>query len=87
MNRLFFVLGCVLLSLLIPHAALSQSAAERRRLNELDAICYKARQEKIFEVQQQKIEECVKAATCAQAGSQIAGRLRTVLGQLWLGNA
>jgi hypothetical protein len=60
MNQMFLGLVGVLLSVLATGAALSQSADERRRLNELDATCYKARQEKIFEVQQQKIEECVK---------------------------
>lgn len=60
MNQSFVAFLGVLLFLLTSHTAHSQSAAERRRLSELDAICYKARQEKILEVQDRKIEECVK---------------------------
>ena len=48
------------LSLLIPGAALPQSAKDLQRLEEMDRACLKAREGKIRPVQRQKIEACLK---------------------------
>ena len=59
MNRRYALLG-VSLYLLIFSAAVAQSADERRRLEDMDRACAKAREGKIRQVQRQKIEGCIK---------------------------
>jgi len=56
--RTFALITGVLWVMLAPPSE-AQSRQERSRLDELDAACYKAREEKIRVVQAQKIEECV----------------------------
>lgn len=58
MHRLA-LLGAFLF-LLLPGAALPQSAKDLRRLEDMDRACEKARGEKIRQVQRQKIEACLK---------------------------
>jgi hypothetical protein len=61
MQRPFFLLASACLSALASSAAAPQSADERQRIEELEKICFKARETKILEEQRRKVEECVSA--------------------------
>jgi hypothetical protein len=67
MTRRLLLMAGVLSVALAPCAARSQSADELKQLDELDAACTQAREAKIREVQQQKIEECVKEPAADRA--------------------
>jgi len=64
MTRELLMMASVGFLVLAPCTSRSQSTEE---LDELDAICTKAREEKIREVQRQKIEECLKEPPPARA--------------------
>jgi len=55
-----FAVLAAFLSLLIPGIALSQSAKDQRRMEEMDRACEKARGDRIRQVQSQKIAACLK---------------------------
>ena len=58
MFRLASFAAC--LALLTSGDALSQSAAEQRRVEEMEGACEKARADRIRQVQRQKIAACLK---------------------------
>jgi hypothetical protein len=60
MRSSLLLLAGTCLSAMISAAAIAQSEAELKYIEELEKLCYKAREVKIREVQRQKIEECVK---------------------------
>jgi hypothetical protein len=66
MKRSFLLLAGACLAAITSGAAVSQSEAEVRRIEELEKLCFKAREAKIREVQRQKIEECVKVPSTSR---------------------
>jgi len=68
-----FALLAAALSVMIAAPSWAQSREERRRLNELDGACYNAREEKIRQVQEQRIEECVKLPPAPRAAQKTRG--------------